>query len=782
MALSVSFSDMQQRFGAPPGMVSMSAYRGRYNTSNVGPVSMSALFQEIGQNANFTSWNGFTAVNSPIVTTTGGVTDGPFVKRSGTQTFFDGTPTTFNIATNGGFTAVCLVRFTGTPRAWERIFEWGNGTGNEISIYRTGLGADLTFRITNPGFQQAKAVSAIVQDQWVVFTAVYTTSTGTMDIYKDNVLVNTQTGVPVMINRTLSNMLIGMSSVPGEQSSDMDIGCILGYDRALTGPELATAYNYVMTDGGTLPAIPVVLLQASQIKPPVASAWATRALSRNYTGPTVQVRRASDGSLANVHSTMGGLVQRVVAPGVPTTISATAVSSSGVVTSNMAAVVFGNAVFREASPFPGYGSLSLPATANTYIQIPSLTGLAWTLQHFTMETWVYRAHTTGGPTFCIGQYSGNVGIHSMSIGILNGGLPFLRYWSAGASADITLTGNTVVTANTWHHLALCSEAVVANTSNAYLYCGGIRQTLTGTGTQGTYAILTTPATFNYPFTLGGHATPSAFDIHGARVLLGNMAYTTSTFTPGLLSNGPATANTALLLNMPSVPAVTTGPTSLVNWLAGNVGFVGTWYDQIGTKHLTETLLVNQPVFDTDTNSVYINNVTGNVFTSNVGLSYGEAFNVTDATFAVNIIPITYVGAQFNSTQWVNQDPIIGGERPNNVNDFALAMQDGTKLGFSGLDTSATVNTGVTNGFNARNVMALTRVSATGTVNTFRDGVFAATGTRLTGNVFGSTPTSIGRCTTGGAVSKLNAKMLALVHSTSALSNASVAFLSYTIGN
>jgi hypothetical protein len=257
-------------------------------------------------------------------------------------------------------------------------------------------------------------------------------------------------------------------------------------------------------------------------------------------------------------------------------LTANAVSNTGVVRSNLA-VVYGNQVFQENSRFsPTYGSLSLPATANTYVQIPSLTSLAWTAQPFTMETWVYLTSTTSR-AYCIGVYYGNAAVHSMSIGIEAGGLPLLRYYSS-TNFGIQLYGNTVMTAGTWHHLAMCSEAVVGNVGNVYLYCNGVRQTLTGNGTQGTYATLTNPMILNYPFLLGGipsaTAAPPAISIQGARVLLGNMAYTAPTFTPGLLTNGPSTANTALLLNVPNV---------------GNVPYVNSAANIASTGNITLTM-------------------------------------------------------------------------------------------------------------------------------------------------------------------------------------------------
>ena len=235
----------------------------------------------------------------------------------------------------------------------------------------------------------------------------------------------------------------------------------------------------------------------------------------------------------------------------PTSITAVSVSESNAVTSNVAAVLFGNTSISSSSNFDGYGSVALALAPQTYVEIPSLRGLAWPSRAFTMECWVYPTTHSAGTVYVIGQYFGNVGVHGLSIGF-SGGVPYVRYFGSGN--DTSLAGNTAVSLNQWHHLAFCSEAVVANVANAYLFLDGVRQTVTGPGSQGTYLTLAGPRSFEYPFLIGGTpgttaATP-ALSIQGARVLLGNMAYTTS-FTPGLLTKGPSTANTALLLTVPN---------------------------------------------------------------------------------------------------------------------------------------------------------------------------------------------------------------------------------------
>ena len=53
---------------------------------------------------------------------------------------------TLNIATNGGFTAVAVIMFTGGPASWERVIDFGNGPGlQNLLIARVGNSANLVF-------------------------------------------------------------------------------------------------------------------------------------------------------------------------------------------------------------------------------------------------------------------------------------------------------------------------------------------------------------------------------------------------------------------------------------------------------------------------------------------------------------------------------------------------------------------------------------------------------------------------------------------------------------
>ena len=222
------------------------------------------------QNTQITSWSGFTPSNSPSITSLGGYNNGPFVRltRSLSQ-YFDGGNKTFNIATGGGFTVVALVKFRGTAGLYERIIDFGTQTTfvNNIVFCREGTNSTLNLAFWNSSgnFQTGiVAGGAIVQDEWAVFTGRYTASGATMQLYKNNVQIGgTLTSVPVITNRSVPNTYVGRSVAAVDAYSNVDIGCIMVYDRSLSPTEMTTAYQFCINDGGSIPATPVVLLQAS---------------------------------------------------------------------------------------------------------------------------------------------------------------------------------------------------------------------------------------------------------------------------------------------------------------------------------------------------------------------------------------------------------------------------------------------------------------------------------------------------------------------------------------
>ena len=84
--------------------------------------------------------------------------------RAQTQ-YLDGVALRFIMASNGGFTVVAVVRFSGSPGHWERIIDFGHGAGNNnIILARSGTSSDLVFDVDQgDSYTRSVRYSVIVQ-------------------------------------------------------------------------------------------------------------------------------------------------------------------------------------------------------------------------------------------------------------------------------------------------------------------------------------------------------------------------------------------------------------------------------------------------------------------------------------------------------------------------------------------------------------------------------------------------------------------------------------------
>ncbi len=92
--------------------------------------------------------------------------------------YLDAGSRTLAISTNGGFTAIVQMRFTGTAGKWERIFDFASGPGsNNILLARNNLSNSLTFEVYNGATSvwgySASATGAIVQNELAIFAVRY---------------------------------------------------------------------------------------------------------------------------------------------------------------------------------------------------------------------------------------------------------------------------------------------------------------------------------------------------------------------------------------------------------------------------------------------------------------------------------------------------------------------------------------------------------------------------------------------------------------------------------
>ena len=145
---------------------------------------------------------------------------------------------TFNLATNGGFTAIVHMRKTSVSVVGERVFDFSNQISMAI------VGALIQVKVGTNVTQTVGAATAVVTNEWAVFAMRYTASTATLALYKNNVLVASTGSVLAASNVTVNVAAIGSSDsfagVPRWLQGD--IRALMVHDRALSDAELAGVY------------------------------------------------------------------------------------------------------------------------------------------------------------------------------------------------------------------------------------------------------------------------------------------------------------------------------------------------------------------------------------------------------------------------------------------------------------------------------------------------------------------------------------------------------------
>jgi len=101
--------------------------------------------------------------------------------------FLDGGSHTFDIQSNGGFSAAAVVKFEGEPVVWERVFDFNNGyPGNNIMLSRNDGSTGLVVRILNGVDWSSECrvtlPGIIVQGSWLAIMTRYRASSGILDL------------------------------------------------------------------------------------------------------------------------------------------------------------------------------------------------------------------------------------------------------------------------------------------------------------------------------------------------------------------------------------------------------------------------------------------------------------------------------------------------------------------------------------------------------------------------------------------------------------------------
>jgi hypothetical protein len=159
---------------------------------------------------------------------------------------------TLNIATNGGFTFVVVVRFTGNPGNFERIIDLGVGPGNtpgpnSIIVCRYGISTDLYVKFWNGGgtAYQFRA-TRIVQNSWLSIIVTYRSSTRFYQVAVNSNIISTV--ATALTDRTLSFTSMGMSLSPANDFLSADVAGCFVVDEYL-GIYATTAIVDAMSNG-----------------------------------------------------------------------------------------------------------------------------------------------------------------------------------------------------------------------------------------------------------------------------------------------------------------------------------------------------------------------------------------------------------------------------------------------------------------------------------------------------------------------------------------------------
>jgi hypothetical protein len=256
----------------PTPIGAVGAVSGNSGLAAIATANLNLDLINVGNATAVSDWNGYTqatAGNRPVYYNRGGYTNEMgYVNfdRANSQ-HLNGGARTLNIATNGGLTIVCLIKFTGTASSFERIIDFGNGQANSnilfgrlgatSAIYFDGLNATTAFG------NVSSSTGVIVQDEWTVFSARYTASTRGVELFKNNSLVASGTTTIAITDRSVTTAYVGRSHWSADTYFNGQMGGLYVFDRLLSYNEMTTLANSL--SNYALPNIPRHITEISSV-------------------------------------------------------------------------------------------------------------------------------------------------------------------------------------------------------------------------------------------------------------------------------------------------------------------------------------------------------------------------------------------------------------------------------------------------------------------------------------------------------------------------------------
>ena len=210
-------------------------------------------------NTVITSINGATGYGvggsaGPIYDTS---TGNPHIAFNGVSStvgdYLDYGSTTWNIATNGGFTFIGMVRFNTITSSWERVFNLYKSGGTEVLtrllLARVGTTNTISVYIGNLTTLSALTVTnGIVNGSWQIFACRVQNEgvdTWRISLWINNIKTTGSTFTMSMNDLITTNSYIGRSDIAGDIYSDIDYRELLFYNSALPDAQINTLYQYL---------------------------------------------------------------------------------------------------------------------------------------------------------------------------------------------------------------------------------------------------------------------------------------------------------------------------------------------------------------------------------------------------------------------------------------------------------------------------------------------------------------------------------------------------------
>ena len=192
----------------------------------------------IGDNGGMNVWVRSSA-SKPAVSPTGGPGGGGMLTFDRTLSqFLDGGARKLNVASNGGFTFVSVMKFTGSAGAHERLIDFGNAASSDsIAIYRDVETTSMNAGIWNGATACVISVAgAINQNNWQKIVMTYNAANFALTLTVD--LLTQSKTCPTMTIRTLTRTFVGKSNWAADGTLNANIAGLYAVDALLTTAQI----------------------------------------------------------------------------------------------------------------------------------------------------------------------------------------------------------------------------------------------------------------------------------------------------------------------------------------------------------------------------------------------------------------------------------------------------------------------------------------------------------------------------------------------------------------